>query len=260
MQKYLYVSKLAIQDLFVYKFDFLLNTLKYSLMVIMMTLVWLAVERDGGVGILDQQQVVSYFILSAMVYTLSNFHPWYIEDDIRLGQLSKFLVKPLSPMVYYFFYEAASVFFETVMKMFVFMSILYFTNLLPSFSFVNILILCLYMPFIFTFAFFWLSLTSQLAFWITEAFAVRWAVSIFTRLLSGILVPILYFPESVQQIFQFLPFQHLAFTPIQFMLGNITPLTLLQNLLILLSWTVVLVFLHRSVWMYGLKNYEGTGI
>ena len=102
MKKYVLVARLAIQDVFEYKFDFLLQSSKYAIMVLLMMLVWQAVERNGSPGFLTQQEIVSYFVLSAMIYTLSNFHPWYIEEDVRMGYLAKYLVKPVSPTLYYF--------------------------------------------------------------------------------------------------------------------------------------------------------------
>lgn len=260
MKKYWLVIKLAAKDLFQYKFDFFLHTVKYSLMVLMMSVVWLQVEKDGNVGLLSSQETISYFLMSAMLYTLSNFHPVYIEEDIRLGYLSKFLVKPMSPTIYYFCFEFSRVLIETLIKIVVFLSILFALHLLPNLTWFQIAVLLLYSPLVYTFAFEWLTLISLLAFWITEAYAVRWAVTIFTRLLSGVLVPLVYFPAAVQTLLFFLPFQHLAFSPIQFMLGKTSLFTLGLGTLVLLFWTLVLGIFRQLVWKFGLNNYEGTGI
>lgn len=260
MKKYFLVFKLALQDLFEYKLDFFMSTFKYSLMVILMTFVWLQVEKDGQAGFFNPQETVSYFLMSAMLYSLSNFHPWYIEDDIRLGYLSKYLVKPISVNLYYFFYESARVTIDTLLKIVVFMIILFFFQLLPSQSFTRILVIFTYLPFIFLFSFQWLSLISITSFWITEAYALRWAVTIMTRLLSGILVPIVYFPEVLQHLFFFLPFEHLAFTPIQFILNKIDISTLYQSLAILICWIIVLGFFRQWIWQKGLHDFEGTGL
>lgn len=260
MKKYLLVFKLASQDIFQYKLDFFLSVLKYSVMVFLMTIVWLNVEKSGGVGVFTPQQTVGYFIFSAMLYSLSNFHPWYIEEDIRLGYLSKYLVKPVSPTIYYFCFELTRVSIETVSKMIVFFGILFWLNLLPNLSFWQVGILLLYSPFIFLFAFQWLMIISLLSFWVTEAYALRWAVTLFTRFMSGVLVPMVYMPEQIQRIFFFLPFEHLAFTPISFMLGNSSLTMLGQGFGILLIWTLVITLVRQWTWKKGLHSYEGTGI
>lgn len=260
MQKYFLVFKQATQDLLEYKADFFLSTLKYSLMVLLMSIVWLNVEKNGQVGLLNKQETISYFLMSAMLYTLSNFHPWYIEDDINRGTLSKYLVKPLSPTIYYFCFELARVALDTILKLVVFLSILYFLNLLPNLTITHVILLLLYCPFIFLFSFQWLSLISILAFWVTEAYAIRWAVTIFTRLVSGILVPIVYFPDYMQKILYILPFEHLAFTPIQFMLGKMTFSLLAESFAILLAWIVAITIFRQWVWNRGLNQFEGTGI
>lgn len=260
MGKYFLVLKLAVQDLFTYKFDFFLSMMKYAIMVFLMTIVWLNVEKNGHVGAFNTQETISYFVMSAMLYSLSNFHPWYVEDDIRYGYLSKYLVKPVTPMLYYFFFELAKVGLETISKMIVFLSILFWLKLLPNFSLLNVGILLAYCPFIFIFAFQWLVIISQLSFWMTESYAIRWAVTLFTRLMSGILLPIVYLPEQVQKIFYFLPFEHLAFTPINFMLGKISLSVLGHAFSVLLVWIVIISLFRQWMWRKGLKSYEGTGI
>lgn len=260
MKKYFLVAKLAIQDVLEYKLDFLMSTSKYSLMVLLMTIVWQAVEKDGHTGYFNASELTNYFLLSAMLYTLSNFHPWFIEEDIKLGYLSKYLVKPLSPTLYYLFFEAAKVFLETGMKMIVFLGILFLTGNLPSLTIDKVFLLLLYIPFVFLFSFQWLTLISILSFWITEAYSVRWAVTIFSRLLSGVLVPLTYFPDVLKQPLFYLPFQHLASTPIELLMGRISIDTFFTSFAILLFWLLALSIFKHWVWQKGIKSYEGVGL
>lgn len=259
MEKYILVFRQAIQDTVEYRFDFFMHTIKYALMVLVMALIWLTVEKEGHLAF-SKQETVSYFAFSAALYSLSNFHTVYIEEDIQFGKLSKFLVKPLSPKLYYFSFAAAPAFVETLLKFIVIVPLLLLFGFSFSISIPNLLLFLLFLPVVFIFSFIFFSIISFSAFWITEAYAVRWSLNIFLRLSSGILVPISFFPHYYQKISFYLPFQHLAFTPIQIIQGTIPETQAIQALFILLFWSIVLLLVQKMVWKKGLLAYEGVGI
>ncbi len=261
IKKYLLVIQLSIQDAIEYKFDFFVHTLKYAVMVLLMTLLWSAVEKANPTPLLTQNEIVMYFFFSALLYSLSNFHTWYIEQDIKQGTLSKFLIKPVSTTGYYLSFQSASVFIETVLKTVVFLPLLYLLGFsFDTFTLQNILLFLLYLPLIYVSSFFLLSGISLLTFWIIEAYALRWALTITFRFLSGILVPLAFFPTFFQNISFYFPFQHLAYTPIQLILGKVSVSYALQGLLVLFCWLIVFISLHQWIWKKGISGYESTGI
>ncbi len=150
--KYTLVFKLAAQNVFQYRFDFILHTLKYAMMVLMMALVWLAVGREAPLA-LSQNQTVTYFFLSAILYSLSNFHTIYIEDDIRVGGLTKYLVKPISPFLYYFVFEAAPATIETILKWVTMAPLLFLLGYPLQLTWWQCAWLAVFAPLIFSFAF-----------------------------------------------------------------------------------------------------------
>lgn len=259
MQKYWLVFRLSIQDILEYRFDFFLHAFKYAMMVILMSLVWTAVSRESATLEIETRDTVQYFFLAAMVYTLSNFHPFYIEDDIRLGTLSKYLLKPIKPFGYYFTYEAAITFFETSLKLVIIPLLLFGLGYSLTFDLSRIGVLLLYLPLIFVYAYHQFGLVSGLTFWISETWSIRWSLTILFRFLSGILVPIYLFPDWAQAISFYLPFEHLAYRPIQMMLGKVSLGEAFQSLAILGGWTVVVMVLRGWQWSHGYLKYESTG-
>ncbi len=260
MKKYLLVTKISIQDTMQYRFDFVLRTLKYAGMVIIMSLVWIGVQKSGDNQIMTSDQTVRYFFLAAILYSLSNLHTWYIDEDIKLGYLSKFLLKPISPVWHYFSFESGAVILETLFKFLVILPILYLLGYSLNAGLGDFALLLLFMPIIFIFTFSLYSLISGLCFWFNDVFAIRWSLLIIIRFLSGVLVPISFFPQLFQQISFFLPFQHLAYTPIQMMNHELPKTTALMGLGILCGWVVVVTYLRDLLWRAGSKSYESTGI
>lgn len=260
MQKYWLIFRLSILDLFEYRFDFVMHTAKYAFMVLMMSLVWLAVQKAQGLPASAGRELIAYFILAAILYSLSNFHTYYIEEDIKLGQLSKFLLKPVSYFYYYLVFQLGHVVMETILKLSVLGLVLVVWGFSFQFSLPILGLVLAFLPVVFWCAFNLFSIVSLLTFWLTEAWALRWALSIIFRLLSGMLVPISFFPEFWQQTLYFLPFEHFAYTPIQLLQNKLSFTAGLQALLILVSWTIVLHAVRTLIWRRGIKSYEGTGI
>lgn len=68
------------------------------------------------------------------------------------------------------------------------------------------------------------------------------------QLLSGLLLPIAFFPESVQQVFRLLPFHTIASIPLQTYLGKLRGESLMSALGEQLLWVVILFVLGRIGW------------
>jgi ABC-2 type transport system permease protein len=260
MHKYWLVFRLALLDVLEYRFDFLINSVKYTMMILMLALIWVAVGKENQNLPLSAAETIKYFFFAAMLYSLSNLHTDYIEEDIKLGYLSRFLVRPIAAMGYYFSLQASRSTTETAIKVVTMVPILFFLKLVPQVNVGSMTLFIIFLPFIYFFAFYMISTISALTFWINETWAIRWALTIIFRLLSGVLVPIVFFPENLQKIFFYLPFEHLAYTPIQLIQNKISLTTGITGLGILLSWSVVLYIFHTWVWNKGIRQYEGTGI
>lgn len=262
------VFVIAIQDVLSYRIDFALHTLKYALMILMMGVIWSSIAAQSTGTIQESPtQVLQYFVWTAVLYTLSNFHTNYIEDDIRTGILALRLLKPFKPFLYYFSFEAGQVATESMVKSIVMIPLALFIGVQISGSFgaalpplSSLLLVATYIPVIFTFCFAQFSIISGLGFWIIRASAVRWAFSIVFRLLSGALVPISFFPGVFQNIFQWLPWQHLVFTPVQILQSQISLRNAVQSLAVLLIWTVIAHGIRWALWNTGYRRFESVGI
>ena len=68
------------------------------------------------------------------------------------------------------------------------------------------------------------------------------------ELLSGLLIPLSFFPRSLQFISSWLPFEHIANTPLQIYLGRLSLLQTLRLLAIEYLWVAALIFLGHLWW------------
>lgn len=68
------------------------------------------------------------------------------------------------------------------------------------------------------------------------------------ELLSGLLIPINFFPRSLQTIMAWLPFEHIAYTPLQIYLGKLNGAQAVRLLAVQWFWVVVLLALANLWW------------
>lgn len=68
------------------------------------------------------------------------------------------------------------------------------------------------------------------------------------ELLSGLLIPMTFFPERIRDVLAWLPFEHVAFTPLQIYLGKLAPAQAAEMLAVQWFWVAVLLVLGSRWW------------
>ncbi len=68
------------------------------------------------------------------------------------------------------------------------------------------------------------------------------------ELLSGLLLPMTMFPPVVQSVLAWLPFQHVAYTPLRIYLGKLTGVEMLTALALQWAWAAALLALGSWLW------------
>jgi ABC-2 type transport system permease protein len=74
------------------------------------------------------------------------------------------------------------------------------------------------------------------------------------ELLSGLLIPMSFFPGSLARLLAWLPFEHIAYTPLEIYLGKLTLLQAAAALAREWAWVVALVTLAQLWWHRSLRT------
>lgn len=74
------------------------------------------------------------------------------------------------------------------------------------------------------------------------------------ELLSGLLIPLSFFPRPLQLISSWLPFEHIAYTPLQIYLGRLPLAETLHLLAIEYFWVVALLVLGHLWWIRATRK------
>jgi ABC-2 type transport system permease protein len=74
------------------------------------------------------------------------------------------------------------------------------------------------------------------------------------ELLSGLLIPLIFFPRPVRVVSSWLPFEHIAYTPLQIYLGRLTLAETLRLLAVEYFWVIALLYLGHVWWMRATRK------
>ncbi|AVX20915.1 MULTISPECIES: ABC-2 family transporter protein [Carboxydocella] len=97
-------------------------------------------------------------------------------------------------------------------------------------------------------------LTGYLTFYTYNNTGIQRMKRVLVDLLSGLLVPISFYPAWAQQIIDFLPFRSISYLPTLIWLGKISPAAGWQVLAEQVLWFLVLAFISRLLWQRALKG------
>jgi ABC-2 type transport system permease protein len=97
-------------------------------------------------------------------------------------------------------------------------------------------------------------LMNCVAFWTLETFAIQLMVRWVSDLLSGQIVPLIFFPGILQKIVLALPFAAVYSTPLLIYLGRIPPSDYLRSMAIQVGWCAAFAGLSWLVWRAAQKR------
>ena len=180
------------------------------------------------------------------------------EEDALLGKISPYLIQPLNPFYRYFAQHLA----EQITRFpFALMIAFIFFILNPESIWIPNLYLfflgCISTFFSFLIQFLIQSIISCLCFWTEKASAIERLLFIPTLFLSGLLAPVISFPEYVKSWIYITPFPYLIDFPANLLSGNIT--NVINGFLMQIFWISILFPLFKTTWLMGTKKYTAMG-
>ena len=267
MKKYLHVISIGFQNNLQYRFNFLTRTLFSFIPLFAMLSLWRTIyagnSRAGDHNGFTQEQMIFYYLLVAVVdvFTAVNEDGWQIAADIREGNISQFLVKPVDYLWYrlslFLSGRIAFVAMAAVpLAAFIFCYRHYVqapASVSAMLIFPISLVLTALLQFFISYA------MAMLAFWLLEISTFIFILFAFEYLASGHLFPLDVLPPALKQIIFCTPFPYQLYFPIQIYLGKVAGADLWRGLLVQSLWVVAAYGFARFMWRRGIKKYSAFG-
>lgn len=265
MRKYWHVLNVGIQNTLVYRVNFFFRA-AFGLIPLAATIsLWRSIYLGGvkEIGGYTLAQMVSYYLVVTLVdaFTAVAEDDWQIAADIRDGQISQFLLKPIDYLTYRLcLYGAGRVIYTSVallpVGLFIFLQRQYFvwpTDPSTWGWFILSLALTALLQFFLSYT------MALLAFWVMEVSTFIFILFAFEYIAGGHLFPLDILPPALAKALYFTPFPYQLFFPVNIYLGRATGATLYQGLAIQIAWVLAAYLGARLVWGRGIRKYAAAG-
>jgi ABC-2 type transport system permease protein len=267
MKKYLHVVGIGIQNNLTYRFNYLTRTLFSFIPLFAMLSLWRTIYANNSAGHslsgYTEAQMIFYYIMVAIVDVLTavNEDDWQIAADIREGNISQFLLKPVDYLWYrlclFFSGRIAYISMACIpLAIFIFCFRNYFVlpaSDLALAAFPASLVLTALLQFFLSYS------MAMLAFWILEISTFIFILFAFEYLASGHMFPLDMLPPVLQHALAFTPFPSMLYIPISIYMGKISGAGIALGLLTQLFWVAMMYALARFMWRRGIRKYSAFG-
>lgn len=212
----------------------------------------------------SRAEMLTYVFLVLIVQSIVFTNPSsdHIGAEISNGNLSNFLLRPVSYIKYWFVRDMSGKILNLIFSIFE-VGILWYL-LMPAIKLPeNILTYVLFIAAcsMAVILYYLISISTRfVAFWMPEnTWAMAFLSIVLSDILSGSVFPLNILPTWVQMGLQFTPFPYLVYFPISIFVEKITGLFAIQILLQSLLWVFLMHLFTQYIWNKGLKQYSAQG-
>jgi len=266
MKKYWHVIGVGIQNNLTYRVNYLTRTLFGFIPLFAMLSLWRTIYAQQGGAPLSgytAARMVFYYLMVAVVDVLTavNEDDWQIAADIREGNISQFLLKPIDYLWYRLcLFLAGRVTFISMaalpLAVFIFCFRGYFVGPANGTAFAAFLVSIVLTALL---QFFVSYTMAMLAFWLLEISTFIFILFAFEYLASGHLFPLDLLPPPLMHALFYTPFPSMLYVPIGIYLGSLSGHGIVRALLLQAGWVAAGYALARFAWRRGIKKYAAFG-
>jgi ABC-2 type transport system permease protein len=254
------VAEIAQQS--VYRGAWVIFMLANICVPIISLLIWRTALANGARLPVDERYVTTYFVLLGFVtMATSSWMTTFLAQDIRLGKLSSWMVRPVSLLIGF----VANNLSEKFLKLFALVPMIgvvwwIFHDSMnipagPGRWALFLISIVLGAVLVFTIDI----LIASLAFWMDDVTALAQARVIVAGVLSGAVVPLALMPSWSRGFVDHQPFRYTVSFPVEIVAGSLDGRALVAGFGWQLAYVVVAGVLARVVWAAGIRAYSAVG-
>jgi ABC-2 type transport system permease protein len=265
MKKYAHVINIGIQNTLVYRINFLFRSV-FSLVPLFATLsLWRAIfgGQSGVVAGYTLAEMTSYYLVVTIVDSLTAVteDDWQIAADIKDGNISQFLLKPVDYLWFRLcLFLAGRLTYMAVAFIPLTLFILYLREYFVApadWAAFGLFIVSLGLTALLQF--FMSYMMAMLAFWVLEVSTFIFILYAFEYIASGHLFPLDILPPALERALYFTPFPYQLYFPVGIYMGKTTGAELARGFVMQILWVLLAYVAARFAWRRGIKKYAAAG-
>lgn len=258
MISYIYIIRMNLLTSLAYRFEVFSSVISHFVVMFAGVFVWKAAYSGmpSSVEGVTERQMVTYIIVSFLISGLFDISvEWSIGEKMRDGSIVSDFIRPLNPFFCWLMEDIG----QSLNALFLrFLPLLLISSLVFGFSLpcslgaaIVFIPSCLLSYFILWFI---NAITGMLAFWIIDLRYMGIVTGIIIEILSGSMIPLWFFPEKIQSVSRFLPFQYTYQTPLGIYIGKTALNEAIPSMLLQALWVLILAGLACIMWKRAKKR------
>jgi ABC-2 type transport system permease protein len=265
VKKYFKIFEINWQNIFVYRFNFVVWRTSIVFKYLSIYFFWFAVyQYQGRVGFYSRNTMLTYIFLAGV---LRNFVTVSRSSDVAVsiatGELSRHLIQPVDYFKKLFIKDcsdkAANLFFM-IFEVSAIYLLLQPPILIPEQK-LNLILFFASIILAVVLYFYLNLLISLFTFWYPEhhGWPLRYLFQVTNVFLAGQIIPLDLLPDSLQFI-EYLPSAYLIYFPVQIYLKKLEVFFIIKSMVLGMLWVFILQKTVRYLWNKGIKNYTAAGL
>ena len=256
MRAYLPIARATYMIGIVYRFGFLFTILGNIVYLGVAYYLWKSIYTysDTIRGLTFNETFLYVGLGSAIFILLKTYADWYIHYEIREGNIATYLTKPIDYQIYNLFANLGSLLINLTaitLPTAVVMIFIFQVKVTPG---VGLLLFPISLLFAFLISFSIDYFIGLLAFYTESIWGVSITKEIIVTVLSGALIPLQFFPDAIQRVLYWLPFQAIYHTPLMMITRPDQGMQIfLPMLLVQIAWALLLFVLARLFYNQAIK-------
>lgn len=268
LNMYVRTFKMGIRDSVEYRFNIITTCIMNFFPIIVNFFLWKAIYLSRGAEVNDAygitlNQLITYIIVVQIInlFVETSNVDYRILNEIRQGDISKYLIKPINYFVYNLVLciSKAFIYFLPLTIVSIILKILFNDYIvIADTKAILLFLLLLVNAFIikYTISF----ICGMIGYFIDDISQLYVIFGTIFSLLSGFAFPLFFLPSPLLAICRVLPFYYIGYFPCSVLVGiETSPSDILLNVMLSLGWTFSLVVLSGCIWRKGQKKYSTYG-
>lgn len=260
VKPYLTFTKNTLERTLTYRANSIIFFLGNLLLIAVTFYLWLAIYGSSSEKIIkgfSLHEMIVYVILSFIVSVITHAQiTSEIYREVKDGSIATYLIKPINYERRLLFESFGSLLYNFLLIFlagFIIVLVLSFKYSLDI-NFGNVLLFFISTLLGFVINFFYSFAFGLLSFKITNMWGLAQIMSAILDLLSGALIPLVFFPNVIQKFLDFLPFKSMIYTPCMIYLGKLQAADIIKSFAIQVIWIIILYAIARAIWNALIKQ------
>jgi len=216
MRKYFALTRGAYMMGVIYRFGFIFTIIGNIVYLGVAYYLWKSIYKHADVirGLTFNETFLYVGLGSAVFILLKTYADWYIHYDIREGTIANYLIKPIDVSLYALFFSLGFFLMNVTAITIPTFLLLIFVFKVQFVLGPGLFIFPISLFFAFLISFFFDYFIGLFGFYSESVWGLSTTKEILVTILSGALIPLQFFPDAIQKVLLWLPFQAVFHTPL----------------------------------------------